>query len=352
MGTDSKTTASTAPIKQAVEALLAEPEFDRVLFAAGVTRQDRSVHIPDGFNEAEIVDGVLSHLDVADLVIFNLTPKPVECCHEGKPQHSANVYYELGLVHSLGIPAIALKSGADDVPFYARGMRQHRVPNFEVHTLMDALRQPLFEFLDRSNRSTDFVNDRVTKFYGLPIVDISAAVGLATGYYHNFISRLISESGFLSNYSDLIKAVVVVRPSEIESTYQADHDLLKEWLAKAGHFLCMGEQLRPSSSDKLGPIWFDHVKGVILDIPRTIYPLRFSPRLLSLQMRNRNIPSRESEREFSQRFRQMGGQLLDRVENAVRYHATMEGHRVRSKMLYFTTIDKAPALVERLLQRR
>lgn len=346
MGTEAGSIASTAPIKVAVEALLNEPEFAAVLSDAGVSREDRLVHIPDGFNEAEIVDSVLSRLDVADLVIFNLTPKPME---KGVPQHSPNVYYELGLVHSLGIPAIALKSGDDEVPFYARSMRQHRVSDFALNTLKEALRAPLFEFLDYRQRRTDFANDRVTKFYGLPIVDISAAVGLATGYYYNFISRLVSESGFLSTHAELIKQVVIVRPSDIESTYQADHDALKEALAGRGYFLCMGEQLRPPASNKLGPVWFDHVKGIILDIPRTIYPLRFSPRLLSFQMRNQSFPSEVAEREFQQRFRQIGAQLLDRVEMAVRYHLRTEGHRVRSKMLHFTTIQEAPELVGRLL---
>lgn len=345
MGTDPK----SAPIKLALEVLLAEPEFDRVLHAAGVAKEDRQVHIPDAFHDAEIVNGVLSHLDVADLVIFNLTPKPDK---QGQPQHSPNVYYELGLVHSLGIPAIALKIGDEDVPFYARTMRQYRVPDFEVSTLADTLRAPLFEFLGKADAQAAFKDNRVTTFYGLPVVDISAAVGLATGYYHNFVWRFISETGFLARHADFIKGVIVVRPSDLDSTYQADIQSLKAALAKAGHYLCTGEQLLPPESDRLGPIWFDHVKGVILDIPRTIYPLRFSPRLLSLQTRNREPSGQGAGRLFAQQFRQMGQRLLDRVEHAVRYHRDMEGNRVRSKLLHFSTIDEAPALVGQLLAKK
>lgn len=342
MGEHEDPAASTAPIRDAVEALLREPAFTTLLTQAGIAERNHRVHIPDGINEQEIIQSILTRLDTADLVLFNLTPKP------GKDEASPNVFYELGLVHALGIPAFIIKAGKSQVPFYARGMKQHRVDDFQLTTLMDALREPLRDFLDIENSQTNFVNDRVTQFYGLPIVDISAAVGLATGYYQNFIARLVTEGGFVAAYPDLIRQVVIVRPSGVDSTYPADMQALKSALEGAGHTLAT-EKLPPPPGDTLGQLWFDHVQGIVLDIPRTIYPLQRSPRLLSLRQRNQTFPSPAAQRTFAQRYRQVGEQLLDRVEAAIRYQLLYDAQRVRSKILHFSKITETPELINRLL---
>jgi nucleoside 2-deoxyribosyltransferase len=340
MGQDQDATASTAPIKEAVEALLKEPEFDELLNRAGVAPRDRSVHIPEGIHEQEIIHSIFSRLDVADLVIFNMTPKPDE------KQASPNVFYELGLVHALGIPAIIVKAERGEIPFYAAGMKQQRVADFQLATLCNALRSPLREFLDTENTHTNFVNDRVTQFYGMPIVDISAAVGLATGYYQNFVSRLIMEDGFLASYSELIRHVILARPSGVDSTYDSDKALLKAALTAAGHTLT--EKFQLAGNQSLGPIWFDHVQGVVIDLPRTIYPLQRSPRLFAFLDRHREVRG-AAERAFNQRYRQLGERLLDRVEQAIRYQMRQDAQRVRSRILHFSTIADTPGLVSRLL---
>jgi nucleoside 2-deoxyribosyltransferase len=342
MGDHEDPAVSTAPIRDAVEALLREAAFTTLLTRTGIAEGNHRVHIPDGINEQEIIQSVLTRLDTADLVLFNLTPKP------GKDEASPNVFYELGLVHALGIPAFIIKAGKSQVPFYARGMKQHRVDDFQLATLMNALREPLRDFLDIENSQTNFVNDRVTQFYGLPIVDISAAVGLATGYYQNFVARLITEGGFIAAYPELIRQVVIVRPSGVDSTYPADKEALESALDGAGHTLAT-EKLAPPAGDTLGPLWFDHVQGVVLDLPRTIYPLQRSPRLLSLRQRNQTFPSPAAQRTFAQRYRQVGEQLLDRVEAAIRYQILYDAQRVRSKILHFSIIADAPRLVTRLL---
>jgi|GEM_PF-835044 len=342
MGDHEDPAATTAPIRDAVEALLREPAFTNLLTRVGIAEGNYRVHIPDGINEQDIIQSILTRLDTADLVLFNLTPKP------GKDEASPNVFYELGLVHALGIPAFIIKAGKSQVPFYARGMKQHRVDDFQLTTLMDALREPLRDFLDIENSQTNFVNDRVTQFYGLPIVDISAAVGLATGYYQNFVARLITEGGFIAAYPDRIRQVIIVRPSGVDSTYPADIEVLKSALDGAGHKLAT-EKLAPPPGDTLGPLWFDHVQGIVLDLPRTIYPLQRSPRLLALRQRNQTLPSPAAQRIFAQRYRQVGEQLLDRVEAAIRYQLLYDAQRVRSKILHFSTIADAPRLVTRLL---
>lgn len=327
---------STVKIQAALNALLLEPEFQALLTRHSILTQ--KVHVPEGQSQPEIVQNILTLLDSADLTVFDLTPKTAS-------PDRANVFYELALVHSLGIPALLVIKDGHDVPFYARTTTQYRVTDFELPTLTSALRGPLREFLDLENRTTTFTNDRVSQFYGLPIVDISAAVGLATGYYYNFISRLITEGGFLSHHPDKIKHVLYVRPSSVNSTYEADIAALKAALQREGLTLAT-EKLPAIAADDKGPLWFDHVNGIVLDIPRTIYPLRRSPRLLTMHERNREFASLGAERSFHQRMHQLEENLLARVESALRFQIRHDGPRVRSRILHFTTIAEAPGLVK------
>lgn len=337
MGEDEVGPTSTIPIRDALERLLAEPALQALLAAANV--QTSIVHVPEGQSQAEIVDNVLNLLDTADLVVFNLNPKG------GNPDR-ANVFYELGLVHALGIPSMLVVLDGIDVPFYVQSMTQHRVADFATDTLADALRAPLRDFLDGDDE-TSFANDRVSQFYGMPVVDISAAVGLATGYYDNFLSRLITESSFLSAYPDAYREVVYVRPSTVTTTYQADQERLRAALGAEGLDLTETKLDEPPS-DRRGSLWFYHVDGIVLDIPRAIYPLRRSPRLNAFMDRNRRIRGDEAKRTFSQRLAQLGETLLDHVQSAIEYHVIRDSTLVRADILHYTAIEEAPALVQRL----
>jgi len=329
---------STVRIRDAVIALLAEPPLAALLAQHRVL--STAVHVPQGQNQAEIVQNILGLLDTADLCLFDLTPKATN-------PDRANVFYELALVHALGIPSHVLIQEGYRAPFYANTTVQNRVQDFEPATLVEALRAPLLEFLDLENRRYDFTNDRVTQFYGLPIVDISAAVGLAIGYYYNFLSRLITEGGFIAHRPDLIRQVVYVRPSSVDSTYEADMAVLKARIAAAG-LAPATEKLPAIPADDKGPLWFDHVDGIVVDIPRTVYPLRRSPRLLSLQGRNQRFASPAAERSFEQRYGLLQANLLDRVEEAIRYQMRHDGPRVRQRMVHFTDLDNAAEQVARL----
>jgi nucleoside 2-deoxyribosyltransferase len=338
MGENDYGPTSTIPIRDALTGLLDESDFQDLLTRYSI--EDVAVHVPEGQNQPEIFQNVLRHLDTADLIVFNLNQK------QSNPDR-ANVFYELGLVHSLGIPCFLVVQEGVEVPFYVQGTTQYRVLDFAPETLVDALRDPLADFLDTDKSLTNFINDRVTQFYGLPVVDISAAVGLATGYYENFLSRLLTESGFLSEHSDFIKAVVYVRPTSIRSTYQEDFQQLQRVLAQEGLRL-ERKQLQPPKTDNKGPIWFEHVDGIILDVPRTIYPLRRSPRLIAFMERNREVSGQVARRRFDQRQGQIEENLLDRVENALRYHIRFDGRPLRESLLHFTTVEEAPATVRQL----
>ncbi|MEM1055277.1 MAG: STING domain-containing protein [Bacteroidota bacterium] len=338
MGEDPAGPTSTVPIRDALERLLQEDEIRALLDARSV--QSATVHMPEGQNEPEIVQRVLHLLDTADLVVFNLNPK------ESTPDR-ANVFYELGLVHALGIPSMLVASAGTEVPFYVQSVRRYIASDFEVSTLADLLRQPLRDFLDTTNAAT-FANDRVSQFYRAPVINISAAAGLAVGYYFNFLARLITEGGFLAEYPDAYRHVVYVRPSSLETTYQADQERLRRALEAEGLTLETGRQLKAIPADNKGPIWYDHVEDIVIDIPRAIYTLRRSPRLLSFLAR---APAeRIQEAAFEQRLLQIGQDLLSDVEAALRYQVREDAMRVRREILHLSTIEEAPALVQRLLE--
>ncbi len=122
---------STIKIHSALNALLLEPEMQALLTQHHILTQ--KVHVPEGQTQPEIVQNILTLLDSADLAVFDLTPKA------SNPDR-ANVFYELALVHSLGIPALLVVQDGHDVPFYAQTTMQYRVADFEPATLANALR--------------------------------------------------------------------------------------------------------------------------------------------------------------------------------------------------------------------
>ena len=64
---------SSGRIRQALEAVLASQEAREILLRNQVTAS--RIYIPEDWKDQEIVAGVLARLDIADLVILNLTPK-------------------------------------------------------------------------------------------------------------------------------------------------------------------------------------------------------------------------------------------------------------------------------------
>ena len=66
--------SASAAIREALETLLAEAPISQLLADRGITQT--AVHIPESWDEGEIINDVLAHLDVADLVVVNITPRP------------------------------------------------------------------------------------------------------------------------------------------------------------------------------------------------------------------------------------------------------------------------------------
>lgn len=339
--------SASAAIRDALEALLAEAPIRQLLADTAVTQT--VVHIPESWDEQEIINDVLAHLDIADLVVVNITPVAGR-----RGAASPNVYYELGLVHALGLPTILVAQEKTKTPFYLLTTRIYLVPQMTPALLTKELREPLRKFLDPAD-PTDFTANRVSQFYeGLPIVDISAAVGLATGYYHNFVGRLLRDGLFVSTHPAQVRHLVVVRPANVLDTYEQDQQLLQRALAADGFAPLRTEQLHLDAhghppADGKGPIWIDHLAGVVLDLPRAIYPLKLAPRLLALQGRlDKHHAATDAARHRTARLRQTSNHLLDRVMAVLRYHVRHERDGYRGTLLHFATIEQVPALLREL----
>jgi len=331
---------SSIRIRNALLSILKEDRALTILFNKGV-REEPIISFPEEWQENHIEDGVFAKLDTADLIVVNLTPK------QGKNDPSPNVFYELGLIHALGIPYLLLIEEGYTVPFYMRNTRVYRTKDFSVKTLKNVLSAPVYNFIIDIN-TKEFTQNIISRFYhGLPVIDISAAVGLATGYYMNFVRRVLKNDGFISFYPDKIKCLVVVRPFDVFNTYQQDHENLANLLEK-NNLALQQEKLASIATDKEGGIWFDHIDGIVIDIPRTIYPLRKSPRLLSLRERLDHGRQRGDKTIKESIIRQAADKLLDKIEDIIHYHADKDEEVIRTNLLYFTTIEEAPALIKKI----
>jgi len=250
---------------------------------------------------------VFSKLDTADLVVFNITPRIEET------NHSPNVFYELGLVHALGLLYLILIQEGNEVLLYLKGARYYDVKDYKESGLDKKLGEPVQSFIS-DNSDYFFAENIISDFYeGLPVVNISAAVGLATGYYMNFVRRILKDGGFIFYYPEKIKRLIVVKPISVFNTYEEEVSTMKEKLKDADFELVM-EKLAPIPSDRNGAIWFEHIDGTVIDIPRMIYPIKRSPRILSLRKRMDQQPNRYESTLHISLLKVDALKLLDKME--------------------------------------
>ena len=330
-------------ILQAIESILASPDASEFLKAGQI--KEHFVHIPENFQDAEIIHGVLSKLDIADLAVVNISPR-----EEENGFSNSNVFYELGLIHALGIPTILIAINTTPIQFYFNTSRIAFVDVMNFVEIEKKLKPLLIGFINPGN-DDNYAFNRVMQFYdNLPIVDISAAIGLATGYYHNFVGRLLRDGSFISKYPDKIKQLIIVRPSDVMDTFDADKIRMVNRLNANGIKL-KKEELQPPEGDMRGVVFFDHSDGIVIDLPRTIYPLKISPRLLSMQDRL-TAPYKHAiiDRQNRILLKQASEKLLDRIELAIKYHVNREREGYRKNCLHFSTIDQLPDLVGTLKQ--
>lgn len=252
----------TAAIREGAKKALAAVKFP----------QPFEVTIPGSLAGSNIVQDVFHKIDTADLAIADISNR------------SPNVFYEIALFDTLGTPTIMLEkaSGVDKqlpLPFYWQQSRVHQIAKFSPAPIAKKLTEVFKNFLSKEDPLNLGANP-VTQFYDVPLIDLSAASGLAVGYYDNFLRHMLMEKqGVLALPQNNLKKLIVLRPLRIEG-FQDDDDAVRLLFPGAKDFTAM------APTQRRGKVFLPRVEdGVVVDIPTPLYSLQQSPRFKTLRKR-------------------------------------------------------------------
>lgn len=150
------------------------PLFDEIERREGVRY---IVQTPYDLGGDHVMNDVIYAIDRADIVIADLTDS------------NPNVFYELGICHSLGRASIALmEERQEKIEFDVRAYRVYKI-NLDEDRYQegrDALREPLTRAHLSVSDWSRFENP-VIDFFRAPITYISPSFALAQNYYFNFV---------------------------------------------------------------------------------------------------------------------------------------------------------------------
>ena len=258
-------------IKAALDDLLEQPEFKIRWQTCGYG--SFSVTAPEHLQGNRIANEVFRVLDKADIVVLDLSARA------GTVAPSPNVMYELALVHALGLPYVLMSSTQHPSPFYVSHDRVRQVDYADHAAIIATLQGPFAAYLDPKNRE-NFADNVVSSYYdNAALIDISAAAGLAAGYYDNFVHRVLRDgNGVLARSEGRFTKLLTVLPEDLEITAQQQMEKLQKEVEKLGYLL-ESTELKLAESDIRG-MAVKHVGPLLIDVPSTVYALRRSPRLL------------------------------------------------------------------------
>ncbi|MDF2232416.1 hypothetical protein P2H44_07615 [Albimonas sp. CAU 1670] len=264
------------------------------LYADGKMTDPEGIRVfaPEADNRTNIVLSVLNHIESSDLVIVDVSDE------------SPSVIYELGAVNALGKPYILVTG--DSLPFYL--LQSRAIMQFAFKDEYDPSEQSHVELRNRlldNYRSPDgagFSESVFSAYFqGLPIVNIAGPAGIATGYHVNTLYRFgRSGSGFLQKVTKVVEdrggasptvwegrltALVVVIPDivEIDNFDDARHDL--EFALESEGLPTMSASILEKQEEGeynkfgFGGMMLRDRPDIVIDIPRTVYPLSMVPRV-------------------------------------------------------------------------
>lgn len=266
-GTSSPFTDHTRNVKRAVA---------RTLAKLGFTPRDFTALIPDELPGAEIVTDVFHQIDTADLAIADISGR------------SPNVFYELAILNALGTPTVILDQDTRGdshapLPFYFKQMRVHRLKAFSPELIESCLDRVLPAFF-RQSIPVALTNNPISDFYQAPLVDISAAAGLAAGYFDNFVVHVLRDrTGVCAQPNADVDELVILRPERVDD-FDGDEKRVKAAFPDAV------SATLDAPSQRRGRVFCNYIVGKrIIDIPTPLYSLQQSPRFRALQHRVLNV---------------------------------------------------------------
>lgn len=184
-----------------------EPLFADIERREGIRYRVRTPY--DLVND-HVMNDVIHAIDRADLVVADLTFS------------NPNVFYELGLTHSLGRACVAIKEESyQQTEFDIRAYRYYNI-DLNERRFLEA-QQTLRPAIERAHREISdwsrFENP-VIDFFRAPVTYISPAFAVAQGYYLNFVKpvveAIIKRRGARYSYDIGFAALDAARPNSIE----------------------------------------------------------------------------------------------------------------------------------------
>ncbi len=237
------------------------PNIARALRACNARFAERGVDIffvpvsAHDLRTGDINEFAFLSIDQADLAIADIS------------QRSPNVFYELCMLHALGRPTIVIdnSSTVGDLPFYLRRLKVVGVDDFAVEQLTPALMEALSAYVT-SGSFAPLRSNPIEHFYGSALVDASAASGVATGYFYNFVRRVIqNDYGLIARLQKQgrretkdIRALCVVLPSTLNAVNDDQRVLEKLPSYHRGREYKDAEFGRPMTYNTAGPYITDY----------------------------------------------------------------------------------------------
>jgi hypothetical protein len=270
-----KSSQNILDIKKAIDKILAELKV-----------RDCEVTIPQEQYGDDIPSDVFHAIDVSDLVIADISTR------------SPSVMYELAFAHALGIPTVLIDDRENHdgraVPakpstFYLKHARLLLLDSRSEDVLEECLRRVIENA--RKGASVHYAQNPLTIFYDVPLADVSAVAGIAAGYVENFLVPVMRAIKHGYEQPDGLRppvAIVVVVPDKLDDL-QAFQDKVRKQLEKAfpGEVkdpkLVVLEIKKPGQETRKDARTVIYVRGVVVDVARTVFPLRRSKRVARLR---------------------------------------------------------------------
>lgn len=246
-----------------------------VLRSLGMTDARFEVYVPDQLVSAVIKDDVFHRIDVADLAIADISTT------------SRNVMYEIAYFNALGTPLILIDFKGGTPPFYLVQSRVLQVSDYTIEDIAARLKPVIGGYL--RGEDMNLTDNPITQFYGAALVDISAATGVAVGFFENFAYHVLVRGGVLSANPELTE-LVMIKPERIND--------LESDRRRVGARLAGGERRTlKAPPHPRGEVTALVIGDTIVDFPTPLYALNSAPRYRKLRDRINSMVADEARKE-------------------------------------------------------
>lgn len=301
-----------------------------------------NVRKPPESNTGTVTDGVFPLIDGAELAVMDLS------------YGSENVMYELAMFHALGKPTLPVLLSSSthvaDPPFYLKECHVCTVPRFTVVELRKALRKTVRNVVLGTDLGHDPAMNPMTRFYGLPLTDVSATTGIATGYVHNFVQHVIrsSNGGVFARLGPEVKSLVILRPERLADIDSMRAAVERRLASEGLEFERVKGEVQPLlevPDQARKEVIILRCKNYLFDVPSPLVAQLSSPRyrrVLSLQTQSKGPKSEE----VMARVRKIEEQLIDHFFDKVVQLVQVYVQNVSPEKLEFKTLDEFVAMLK------